>query len=125
MTDNDIIKALECLSGEEIFCKDCGFSRLESRGFACKKNVSIAALDLINRQKAEIEMLKAYDEMADGYADAVEQNAIKEFAERLKAETISFVEYDEGGWGERVTAVKTSSIDNLVKEMTEKGGEQE
>ena len=51
MTDNDIILGLKCLADEdEILCKDCAF-RYMDRGFACKKNVSKAAIDLINRQK--------------------------------------------------------------------------
>lgn len=58
MNDNDIILGLKCLAGEdEIFCKDCAFRDMD-RGFACKKNVSKAALDIINRQKAEIIELK-------------------------------------------------------------------
>lgn len=63
MTDNDIILGLKCLAHEdEIFCKDCAFRDMD-RGFACKKNVSKAAIDFINRQKAEIDRLKEYEHM--------------------------------------------------------------
>ena len=69
MTDNDIILGLKCLAGEdEIFCKDCAFRDMD-RGFACKKNVSKAAIDLINLQKAEFE--KTGEKWAELYADTV------------------------------------------------------
>ena len=45
--------------------------------------------------------------------------AIKEFAERLKKNARKFTEYDEGGWGCTVYAVKVEDIDNTVEEMTE------
>jgi hypothetical protein len=62
-TDRQIILGLKCLAGEdEIFCKDCAFRDMD-RGFACKKNVSKASLDLITRQKAEIERLKEFEHM--------------------------------------------------------------
>jgi hypothetical protein len=62
-TDDEIILGLKCLAGEdEIFCKDCAFRDMD-RGFACKKNVSKASLDLITRQKAEIERLKEFEHM--------------------------------------------------------------
>ena len=150
ITDNDIIKALECKK-EEIICAVA--DKTKATHFVYNED----ALDLINRQKAEINRLnnelhgkveyiheqsdvidekkaeierlqKRLDKEARVQYDLCGQivdlkiaksEAIKEFAERLKAETIVFVEYDEGGWGERVTAIKTMSIDALVKEMTE------
>ena len=56
MTDNEIIKALECCSQEDM-CQSCPY------GAACldEKYVSVLskdALDLIKRQKAEIERLQ-------------------------------------------------------------------
>lgn len=62
MTDNEIIKALECCSvdpssGKYADCKNCPLDILDSANcfwFVIQKN----ALDLINRQKAEIERLK-------------------------------------------------------------------
>ena len=52
MTDNEIIKALECCSDTD--CDNCPFEE------QCRRNGSLSdiALDLINRQKAEIERLK-------------------------------------------------------------------
>ena len=58
MTDNEIIKALECCSKypEEQDCSECP---LNSRGADCLDfELGKFVLDLINRQKEEIERLK-------------------------------------------------------------------
>ena len=115
MTDNEIIKALECCFGGEGLCprQQCPFYE------KCKNDESLAmyALDLIKRQKAEIERLKAEADMADGYADALEERAkseaIKEFAERLKEKV------NANEWNGTICGM---DIDNLVKEMTEDEG---
>ena len=55
MTDNEIMKALECCCGDDMGCKSCPmFDELNS---ACVRTTIRSALDLINRQKAEIEKL--------------------------------------------------------------------
>lgn len=79
MTDKDIIKALECCTKGE----DCKHCPLKEELPYCSDDIMVdAALDLINRQQAEIERLKkhntevAYKHYNDG---------IKEFAERLKS----------------------------------------
>ena len=106
MTDNEIIKALECCIKDD--CDNC------PNGFGnCEHNLAEAGLDLINRQQAEIEGLKTFIEKDQGlilkltnvpkdeYDNKIKTEAIKEFAEKLKA-------YFEDEF-----------IDNLVKEMTE------
>lgn len=52
MTDNEIIKALECCMNA---CKECPFKKY---GEECAAKLNKCALDLINRQKAEIERLR-------------------------------------------------------------------
>ena len=53
MKDNEIIKALEnCIDGS---CEDCPMCSMED---CFKTNLEKNALDLIKRQKAEIESLK-------------------------------------------------------------------
>jgi hypothetical protein len=48
MTDNEIIKALECLAGGfGILCRDCAFNGK----FPCRENAAKSALDLIKRQQ--------------------------------------------------------------------------
>jgi hypothetical protein len=100
LTDNEIIKVLEHFKSYFLRRKTADTDWTTTIG---------DVLDLINSQKAEIERLKAEAQMADGYADALEERAkseaIKEFAERLK-------DYlKEHAW------IWCSEVDNLVKEM--------
>ena len=94
MTDNEIIKALECCSQHS------------SRNRHCVSMFD--ALDLINRQKAEMERLyKENDRLSQCvlYHDGQIVDAVKEFAERCKD---LFLEEDE---------ITRARIDNLLKEM--------
>lgn len=61
MTDKQIIKALECCSADvrENTCPKCAFYKKHR----CSTLMLNAVSDLINRQKAEIENLKADNEM--------------------------------------------------------------
>ena len=55
MTDNDIIKALECCANLEA-CEGCPMSSLDKYDTdSCERQIMLYALDLINRQKAEIQ----------------------------------------------------------------------
>ena len=56
MTDNEIIKALECCI--DCNCKECPCCRIIDGGTYCTEIDEEEILDLINRQKAEIESLK-------------------------------------------------------------------
>lgn len=126
-TDEEIIKGLKCLMGEHIVCKECAYSKING-GFSCKKKSATNALDLINRQKAEI---RAYDIAlkfdAEHYREEIVQlkaevaywmdaaanakkEAVKEFAERLKKECL----FDRG-----YEILQDGTIDHLVKEFTE------
>ena len=121
MTDNEIIKALECLTGEPKLCKGCPYDGTEHYPF-CREHCAKDALDLINRQKAEIEMFQAgLVEIQKGLVEAktllikdiqkAKSEAIKDFAERLKKKAIHpYLELS-------VQAVFLEDIDNLVKEM--------
>lgn len=123
LTDEEIIKDLIELS------RYTGFQ---------EKYIQVlnATLDLINRQKSEIERLKSandekfrqWDMLAEKtkthYAnlyneakDKLKAEAYKEFAERLKQSTVMAV------MGNKIYAVATSKgVDNLLKEMV---GEEE
>ena len=112
MTDNEIVKALECCTHGR--CDDnCPFGGVREK---CHK-LDDFILDLINRQKAEIERLnKANTSVVEHLKKARRQlktakaEAIKEFAERLKerAYPLNFVLFME--------------INNLVKEMLSERG---
>ena len=59
LTDNEIIKALECLKGYAVKCRECPYSP-RFKFPHCQQKVAKDALDLINRQKAEIELMRGY-----------------------------------------------------------------
>lgn len=130
MTDNDIIKALECCSYNNYQCDNCPYAYK-----TC--TVYKDAIDLITRQKAEIEKLKqdnkeyheanlviAYqrnqrdEEIQELHRQLnglnfmeqqIKSEAIKEFAERLKGHA-----EPQYPW---LYTVDVDFIDNLVKEM--------
>lgn len=129
MTDAEIIKALEVCVGIHNDCEDCPLLEHSQATDECMTELMSNALDLINRQKADIEKLKK------GWkADVIETKntkaeAIKEFAERLKEQaknmeykanttrkTMPIVEVkDHVHWVLHEVIIET--IDNLVKEM--------
>lgn len=118
MTDKEIIKALECCTDYPSCPTDCP---LYEQPVDCLLKLSKPTLNLINRQKAEIESLKLNVEalaickkdLPQKTTNAIKAEAIKEFAERLK---------EEMGWWEEPDGYYTRFIspddfDNLVKEM--------
>lgn len=58
MTDNEIIKALECPASEvDVLCAECPYRT--HNGLTCHSALAKDAIDLINRQKAELQKAKA------------------------------------------------------------------
>ena len=109
LKDEEIIKALECCVDYETPCKECPLRKKRNCIDDVKKNV----LDLINRQKAEIERLETmHSEMCIGMK-TLKKKAIKEFAERLK-EVFTTIDGTFECWEVE------EHIDNLVKEMESK-----
>ena len=130
MTDNEIKKALEICSNDGGCC-DCPYVS----NIACIGIISKNALDLINRQQAEIERLndcvnsedeiraimksqmapmvkEIVNEQIDVAMKVARAEAIKDFAERLKKD------FGHGVLGmDSVSAI----IDNLVQEMVGDG----
>ena len=129
-TDEQIIKALEYCSTDvrENTCPKCAFYKKHR----CSTLMLNAVSDLINRQKAEIKRLaleldisKALHKEAvaernfychqmirfESMFKTAKSEAIKEFAERLKAISDSRPLYDE--------LVYIDEIEEVVKEMTE------
>ena len=138
MTDEAIIKALECCNDEDVgCCSECPLVYCNDDLEKCEKRIQQLAIDLINRQKAEIERLKAEieetneadreaevqalsesKENAKFFCEAInhaKSEAIKEFAEGLKKIASEIVI----GGKYKYRVVTTEGIDNLVKEMTE------
>jgi hypothetical protein len=128
MTDNEIIKALECCLKNLCHCREC--PRFQRGVDDCHVTLYNDVLDLINRQKTEIERFEKenreqfskwmrldkrtkerYAELCEEAKGVVRAEAIKEFAARLKA-----AKFKHKNFGE---LVYVDDIDNLVKEMTE------
>ena len=59
MTDNDIIKALECCLGEHAMCDVCPYEKTSESVRGCMDNLLEDTFSLINRQKVEIDFLRA------------------------------------------------------------------
>ena len=134
-TDEKIIKALMCHFNEELDeepfrCVDCPLYNDTSP--SCTEALKSYALDLINRQKAEIERLKEcpkcvyeYDGETLEYCvqgpcsnfktvEQIKSEAYKEFAERLK----SYLLLNKK---EQMSVVTFEDVDNLLKEMVGEG----
>jgi FtsZ-binding cell division protein ZapB len=115
MTDEQIIKALECCVIGYECPKDCPYM---GKGL-CVDKIRKDALDLINRQKAEIERLEetknrlSYNLQAVLDERADHSEAVKEFAERLKEK--------ERPAFPLAMVIDVYEIDNLVKEMVGEG----
>jgi sugar-specific transcriptional regulator TrmB len=143
MTDKEIIRALEChddLSFNRNACKRCPILN----HIDCGSKLAGNALDLINRQQAEIADEKAkkvicadvirhqkeeierlisnIEAMAQSMptmAKADRAEAVKEFAERLKKEISKeiYTYWNDIGGGYYLAEDVLPDIDNLVKEM--------
>ena len=123
MTDNDIKKALElCATIDSGNCKKCPCREI------CNENdgtLTKLTLDLINRQKAEIERLKknidGLNIFTKNHIKVIRLQAIKEFAERLKETITNAINtyYNSNGGGYYLAEDVIEDIDDLVKEMTD------
>jgi hypothetical protein len=134
MTDNEIIKALECCCEAELNedCEKMKCPLFDNEMCNCmnmgdENALYRYALDLINRQQAENKELKTENlilsqkrfniferiEFTDKLKKQTKAEAIKEFVERLKESNHGTLSYCTG-W------VDFDDIDNLVKEMVGK-----
>ena len=144
MTDIEFIKAIKFCS-EDDYCNtgSCPIYRDMGAGEDCITKICEYALDLINRQKAEIEKYEktvgklfinddgtAFATLNGNKTEYITKNeaeifrnmavnnakseAIKEFAERLKEKADNVRNFNS--WQK---VVSLDDIDNLVKEMTE------
>lgn len=135
MTDNEIVEALKLCTTQDgsIPCYDCPCWCDDEQ--KCKGIDYTATLDLINRQKAEIEKLKSKNEILSRNADnafqeglnecrelfepEIKSEAYKEFAERIKmsikANVVETLCNDVKGVYNAEYVL--DDIDNLLKEM--------
>ena len=124
MTDNEIIKALECCNGWDGRCLNCPLNR---EGTNCKEKLKSYTLDLTNRQKAEIEKWKrdanltnfVIGENIQWHIDKAKSEARKEFAAKLTDRICESIERsldNPDGDNYYITDVY-KDIYNLVKEI--------
>lgn len=114
MTDKELINCAEgCVGGIPPCSIGCPFDDGSPETSECMNALITRLLDLINRQQAEIDILKADLKRVCAERDArtftnnfIKSEAIKEFARRLKC-----VVPQETG------VIRCSDIDNIVKEM--------
>lgn len=111
MTDNEIIKALECCT--DCKCKECPCYKNIYGEMRCTEIDEEEILDLINCQKAEIERL---EEMLDGSVSS-ERNSVDnidyEKTEAIKEFANLIIERSSNG------VIQISDIPDIVKEMGE------
>ena len=104
MTDRDIIKAFKlCITCADDKCRRCPARDVTS----CTVGVETGILDIIERRDAEIESLSNSVRLQAEMLYEAKAEAIKEFAEKLKA--------IQGLYGE----VWVSDVDRVRKEMEE------
>ena len=130
ISDDEIISSLEVIATTRN-CSECKIRNCNWGDCNCSQITANAALDLINRQKTEIERLKEcpkciyeYDGNTTEYCiqgpcsnfktvGQIKSEAIKEFAERLKEKKQEvFTAVNDSSY-----AVTVCKIDNLLKEM--------
>ena len=79
MTDNEIIKAMQCVIGNDASCSECRYQKVLPFP-SCRKMCAKNALDLINRQKTEIERLQKHNSVV---ARKHYDDGIREFAKKV------------------------------------------
>ena len=143
MTDNETIKAFKLCLGAEARCTVCPYENVHHPRKRCSEVLLEDALDIINRQKAEIERLKAehdksfekwklldertkerYSELYEAAKEILKSEARKEFAERLKARIRKDI--DEQGmfplpYTKKAYDTVGVFIDRLLAEMESEG----
>ena len=123
MNSNEIKKALECCGKNPPICNVCGY-RGRCNRIDCYDYLKRDALDLINRQKAEIERLKGWENLLKAEKHSlIKAETYKEFAEKINRvidihlERYSVAEFDELMAISQALRNLQNNIDGIVKEM--------
>ena len=120
MTDNEIIKALECC--QDCNCKECPCCRVIDGGTYCTEIDEEEILDLIKRQKTEIDILirkkeSLRDEITELQAEVEKYKAEhKDFAKRLgNLATMEIMVFDRANElkAETIKEFKARLINNI------------
>ena len=121
LTDEEIIQSLGQCASDDGGCVGCVLKDMHCAN--CIRRLQAESLNLINRQKAEIEKLQEeflliFEKMESEYDAKIKAEACKEFAERLKQHKRKMRGFDlnEEFWD---YAVLVENIDEVLKEMEE------
>ena len=121
MTDNDIIKALECCGKNPPVCHECKYKGKCNR-IDCYDYLKRDVLDLINRQKAEIEskndLIHRQSDVISEQKEKLESiysEAIKEFIKRFEKK-IKDVKFTIGQTWEIKSALKEAKKEMVGEE---------
>lgn len=120
-TDKDIISSLEVIA-TTCNCNECKIRSGRWGTCNCSETTANAALDLINRQKAEIERLRG-STIVNNIMESqrikreAKAEAYKEFAEKLKLHSYIMSDESQTGIINRYSVVTVNQIDNILKEM--------
>ena len=111
MTDEQIIKALECCIADITDCENCPYHIVGDGD--CVNKTKADAIGLIRRQQAEIDRLKKYntDVARKHYFDG-----INDFVNKLKT-WHSYDKYDVAGHKCKQIVISEVGLNNLAKEM--------
>ena len=123
-TDEEIKSSLEVIATTRN-CNECKIRNCKWGTCNCSQITANAALDLINRQKAEIEKLKGSTIVSNIMESQkikreAKAEAYKEFAEKIKKsikENVDEAWHRDDGNGIYDAEYVLDDIDNLVKEM--------
>ena len=108
-TDKDIISSLEVIA-TTCNCNECKMRSGRWGACNCSETTANAALELINRQKSEIERLLQKLQQA-------KSEAYKEFTEKLKLHSYIMSDESQTGIINRYSVVTVNQIDNILKEL--------
>ena len=153
-TDEEVIKALECCSKDNVKdCDACPYEDMETKTY-CVNELIKDALDIINRQKSEIDILvrkhdSLLDELAEKQAEierlqeivnpkcercvsktiaSAKSEAIKEFDKKFKRASDLICTGSSGSGAADIKnyyRISFDSYEKLIQEMTEKASHDE
>lgn len=121
LTDKDIISSLEVIA-TTCNCNECKIRSGKWGTCNCSETTANAALDLINRQKSEIERLRG-STIVNNIMESqrikreAKTEAYKEFAEKLKLHSYIMSDESQTGIINRYSVVTVNQIDNILKEL--------
>ena len=139
-TDEQIVRALACCANNEKdntcrYCRECPASNweLDDEECDCIHSMYTRSISIINRQKEEIERWQKFGYTVGELArdrkeeigrlkkekETARSEAIKEFAERLKAEMDTVARWQMHGDENEYFIIGKPLVDRIAKELTE------